>query len=105
MQYLTRFNKINRHVCPRQAIMYDLRTEMLKWKEDGDQIITMGNAYVESKYITDLFDKLGMRELIIKRHGKTITDTTIGNRLGQAIYGIWVTRGVNIIAGGYFPYI
>ena len=77
--------------------MYDLRTEMLKWKEDGDQIITMGNAYVESKYITDLFDKLGMRE--------TITDTTIGNRLGQAIYGIWVTRGVNIIAGGYFPYI
>ena len=58
MQHLTRFNKINRYICPRQAMLDDLITEAFKWKVYGDQIIIMGeiNVYVESKDIKDLFD-------------------------------------------------
>ena len=59
---------------------------------------------MESKEIKNFFDRLVIRELIIKCHGKTGSDTTRGNSPGKAVDGIWVTRGVNIIAGGYLDY-
>ena len=43
-----------------------------------------------------------MKELIIESSVKTRLATTMGKRSGKTIYGIWGTRGVNIIAGGYF---
>ena len=106
MQHLTRFNQINIYIFPIQAILDDLSTGGFKWKVYGDQIIIMGdiNAYVESKYIKDLFDRLGMRELIIKLHVKTGPDITRGGGVVKAIDYIWGTRGVNIIAGGYLSF-
>ena len=51
MQHLTRFNKINRYICPSQAMLDEISIETVKWNEYGDQIIIMGdiNEYVESK--------------------------------------------------------
>ena len=58
MQHLTRFNQISIYICPRQDITDKLSKETVKWKEDGDQIIIMGdiNAYMESKDVEYLFD-------------------------------------------------
>ena len=38
-------------------MLYDLSTDTVKWKVDGDQIIIMGdiNAYVELKDTKDFF--------------------------------------------------
>ena len=79
----------------------ELGTDTVKWKVDGNQIIIMGNinAYVESKLIKDIFDLLGMREIIIERHINTEPATTRGDKPGKAIYMVWGTRGVNIITG------
>ena len=48
MQHLTRFNKINRDICPRQAMLDDIITEAFKWKVYEYQIIIMVeiNVYV-----------------------------------------------------------
>ena len=48
MQHLTSFNKINRDIFPRQAMLDDIITDTVKWKEDGDQIIIMDdiNSYL-----------------------------------------------------------
>ena len=42
-----------------------------------------------------------MKELIMEKHGKKGTTTTRIKKKQQAIYGIWVTEGINISEGVY----
>eukprot|EP00957_Ditylum_brightwellii_P056828 4308124-Ditylum_brightwellii.AAC.1 len=44
-----------------------------------------------------------MRELITERHSKGPA-TTVSNKSGEAVDGIWGTAGTKITAGGYFPF-
>ena len=52
--------------------MVDLHDQKFQWKCEGNQIILMGdlNEHILSKKNITFFYYLGMRELIIERHGK-----------------------------------
>lgn len=105
-QHLTYFSDTGRSACPRQAFLDDLRSEICKWKEEGDQVLVMGdiNDPINSHKIRAFFAKLGMRELITEKHGTSGPATTRSNKSDEAIDGIWGTLGISIIAGGYLPF-
>ena len=51
-----------------------------------------------------LLFSLGVRELILEKHGKKGPETTRMNKIRQPIDGIWGTIGINIMVGGYLPF-
>eukprot|EP00957_Ditylum_brightwellii_P211960 15366810-Ditylum_brightwellii.AAC.1 len=105
-QQLAHFHKLGSYVCPRNAILVDLREDIEKWKQDGEQVILMGdlNEYVGENNVRTYFQQLGMRELITEKHGLQKCATTRGNKSKQAVDGIWGTMGIKIEAGGYLPF-
>eukprot|EP00957_Ditylum_brightwellii_P003924 298933-Ditylum_brightwellii.AAC.1 len=86
--------------------MEDLKHHSQKWKEEGNQVIVMGdiNEYINCSSIMAFFKHLDMRELISERHRKKGPASTRSNKSGVAIDRIWATLGVSIIAGGYLPF-
>eukprot|EP00957_Ditylum_brightwellii_P123946 9448189-Ditylum_brightwellii.AAC.1 len=86
--------------------MEDLKKEIIKWKENKEHILLMGdiNEYVGSKNLKSFFNYLDMRELIREQHGMDGPAATRSNKSRQAINGIWGTLGIQIIAGGYLPF-
>ena len=75
-------------------------------EKEGDQILILGdlNEYINSRRIRSFFSNLGLRELILERHGTNGPATTRSNTSQQAIDGIWATHGINISTGGYLPF-
>eukprot|EP00957_Ditylum_brightwellii_P122100 9312106-Ditylum_brightwellii.AAC.1 len=71
----------------RNALVDDLKRHIQKWKEEGDQIIVMGdiNEYINSSSVMAFFKHLDMSELISERHGGKGLATTRSNKSGQAI--------------------
>eukprot|EP00957_Ditylum_brightwellii_P192201 14630673-Ditylum_brightwellii.AAC.1 len=93
-QHLTYFNKRNRSTCPRQAFLKDLALDVKKWKLEGDQLIVMGNMNedITTDSIGEWCNSLGLRELIIDRHGYQCHPTVKSNLSGIPIDGIWGTH-------------
>ena len=62
--------------------MVDLHDQKFQWKCEGNQIILMGdlNEHILSKKNITFFYYLGMRELIIERHGKKGTENKSSNK-------------------------
>ena len=54
------------------------------------------NDYILSKKFRNFAKKLGLRELIIDRHGLEVPGTTRANKKQQSIYGIWGLQGIKI---------
>ena len=57
--------------------MQDIKEEIDKWKEDGDQILLTGyfNDYILSQISRQLFDRIGLRELTTEKHGEEGSQT------------------------------
>ena len=85
--------------------MVDLHDQIVQCKGEGYQIILIGdlNEHILSKNTTFL-SSIGMREIILKRHGKKAPATTRSNKIIQPIYGIWGTTGINLTTGGYLTF-
>ena len=62
------------------------------------------NEYILSHNIRRFMVNLGLTEMITNKHGGQGPGTTISNNKGQAIYGIWASRGIIIYQGGYLPF-
>eukprot|EP00957_Ditylum_brightwellii_P025074 1897309-Ditylum_brightwellii.AAC.1 len=75
--------------------MDDIKHHIQKWKEEGDQIIVMGdiNEYIHCISIMTFFKHLHMRELISERHEGKGPATTRSNESRLAIGRIWATLG------------
>jgi hypothetical protein len=81
--------------------MVDIKEKVEEWLKKGDQILVMGdfNKYIHKNSMVQFFAKLRMRELITERHGKGPA-TTMSNKSGEAVDGIWGTVGIKRTAGG-----
>ena len=82
-------------------MLNDLATSINMSKEQREQIVLlMGcNEDVRSNTIKDFLDKVDMKEAILRRHGPTAPGTHIDG--SNPIDGIFTTRALNILQGGY----
>lgn len=105
-QHLRFFDKVDRVTCPTRTMLDNLGKDINAWKGMGDQIICMGDAndHVNGRTMRKFFAELGMRELILDRHGTDGPATTRTNKSREAIDGIWGTKGISIHSGGYLPF-
>jgi hypothetical protein len=87
--------------CPRDQLMHDLKEFITTCKEDGEQIITIGdfNDDIRGRPIHTFFQELDMRELILDMHGQDAPNTYAGGV--HPIDGIFGTRNIQPINGGY----
>ena len=104
-QHLKYFADAGNIRCPREAFLQDLEGQVTTWREEGDQLLFMAdmNEHVLGRGLRKFFTQLGMRELILDKHGAGPA-TTRSNNSDRAIDGIWGTAGVAINAGGYLPF-
>lgn len=86
--------------------MEDLASDLANFLEQGDQIILMvdANSNLKNSDFQRVMEGLSFKEAIMDRHGKDGPSTFRRNQTATPIDGIWVTPGLQISAGGYFPY-
>jgi len=103
-QHLCRLAELNDDRDPLQAFDEDLSEAITKWNEDGD-IIIVGvdyNGDVRSDATAEFFNNLGLREVILERHGMSAPETYADG--SKPIDGIFVSYSVDIAAGGYLAF-
>jgi len=100
------FHSINRSICPRQAFLIDLATELKESLTAGDHIILMmdGNSNMKNSDISKKLQELTLREVILERHGRKGPATHKRNATSTPIDGLWMSQGLQIEQGGYFAY-
>ena len=107
-QHIRYFDSIKRNVEPIPAFFEDLKNEAQAWIKEGDQLVVMGdfNEDVRGSHLRDFFGQrgLGMREVIVEKHGGKGPETCLKNESNIPIDGIFCTPGLSILAGGYLPY-
>ncbi|MGL5936571.1 MAG: endonuclease/exonuclease/phosphatase family protein [Cetobacterium sp.] len=89
---------------PRKAFLEDLKKEIQRWREEGDQILICGdlNHDVSSPTIVAFFEELEMSNLIYERHeGDEAPSTYYRGNTGSVVDGIWGTPGLAASYGGY----
>ena len=59
------------------------------------------NEYIQSKNVQLFLTKIGLRVLILKKHGKQGPATTRANIKNQALDSLWVSPGLSFKEGGY----
>ncbi len=91
-------------VCPRTQILNDLRDFISKCKNDGEQLIVVGdfNEDVRGRSLTSFFSDLDLREVLLERHGNEAPNTYRDGT--NPIDGIFGTRNIHIVAGGYLGF-
>jgi hypothetical protein len=89
---------------PREAILDDLKVEIVQWQEEGD-VIVLGmdaNEDTRSKTISDFFEELNMKNAILTRHSHLSPPAThTRNKNREPIDGIWVSKGIDPIGAGF----
>jgi hypothetical protein len=88
-------------VCPREAFIRDLCTEMDEWIEQGEQLIVAldANEDLRSGPVAMAFKQRDMREVLLMRHGRNAPPTMDNG--SSVINGIWATPAIGIERGGY----
>jgi hypothetical protein len=87
---------------------HDLSMEIEEWKNTGDQIVIMGDfndkMYRRSPTKT-MLEAHDMKEIILELHeGEVPPETYIRDTENKVIDGIWTSRGIDSIRGGYTEY-
>jgi hypothetical protein len=97
LRFLARVNRGSE--CPRQAILDDLKKEILRWSELGNSVIVM------SPRLVSFFSDLYMQETILERHSSLSPPATHNRNDNRVpIDGIWASQGIRISAGGYLAF-
>jgi hypothetical protein len=96
------FGEIDRD--PRQALLDDLKVEIVAWQLTGD-VIVLGmdaNEDVRSRKLKTYFDDLQMKNVILDRHKYLSPPAThTRNTKREPIDGIWVSKSLDPIAAGF----
>ena len=89
---------------PRIAFWEDLKTLLLQWKEEGNQIIAAGdwNKCSKTDNLREFFDLVNMVESYRILHG-TPPDTVL-NKSSRTIDTFWTSRLLQIQQSGYLDY-
>ena len=101
-QHRAYFNSINKNKWePRQQMLQDLKDEIDRWKRNQEQVVLMMdcNEDVRDVRFRKFLREVGMKEIILDRHGMEAPATHINGTL--PIDGIFATVSVNIVKGGY----
>jgi hypothetical protein len=87
---------------PRVVLLQDLSAAIQTWRDQGDHVVLMMdvNEDIRSAPIHTFLDDLGMRKVILERHGKSTAPNT-HLRGSDPIDGIFVTSSLEIVNGGY----
>lgn len=99
------FDIKERNICPREAILRDLAEAILKYKEEGDQIVLMMdcNEDVEGENMSTWLNQIGLREGILNLHHQAPRQPTY-QRGTVPIDGIFVSNTLQLSAGGYMDF-
>ena len=89
---------------PRVAFWEDLKARLLKWKNEGNQIIAAGDWNKCSKVdnLCKYFDEVNMIESY--RHIHRPPPDTVNNKSTRAIDTFWTSRSLQIRQAGYSDY-
>jgi hypothetical protein len=91
-------------IDPREAVLDDLREDILAWQEEGD-IIILGmdaNCDTRSRKLKEYFEELNMKNSILDRHKHLSPPATHArNQQRVPIDGIWIIKGIEPIACGF----
>jgi len=100
------FHSIRKDICPRRAFLEDLVEQLKEFIEAGDHLIVMldGNTNMKNSDLKLALEQINMKEAILQRHGSHGPATHKRNSTSTPIDGIWITPGITIERGGYFPY-
>ena len=82
---------------PRRIMMDDLQVEVVKWKEEGDSIIVMGdfNEDVRNDYCKQWRNNLGLKDVVLERLGENLMPAT-HIRGSEPIDSIWITANIEV---------
>ena len=103
-QHLARLAELNDDRDPLRAFAEDLRDELSDWNDDGDMLI-LGidlNGDVRDEMNKEFFHRLGMREVLMERHGDDAPETYADG--SKPIDGIFASYSLDITAGGYLAF-
>ena len=72
----------------------------------GEHVILMldGNADMRDSFLSNTFQLVHLRELILHRHDNQGPSTFRRNNSNTPIDGIWASAGISILKGGYLDY-
>jgi Reverse transcriptase (RNA-dependent DNA polymerase) len=100
-QQVRAINESGSASCPRQQLLDDLHVQITTWIEEGNKIVFMGdlNEDVRTNSIRLFFQRLGMREIILERHGTDAPNTFQDGSL--PIDAIFATNTINTTLCGY----
>jgi hypothetical protein len=93
--------------CPRQAFLEDLRADIQKWIQVGEQVLVMLDTIedIHNGAVQQMFSEMGMREVLLgcnsdlseaSRYSHNFQDTPID--------GIFATPSINLQAGRYLAF-
>jgi hypothetical protein len=87
--------------CPRSHLLTQLQVQILKWKQEGCQIIVAGdfNEDVSKDNIKTFLEQMQMTELIMNQHGHNGPCTMIKG--SKPIDGIFGSKSITTIRSGY----
>ena len=69
MQHFRYSMKKRGGICPRDTLFQDLHVELMKWKQNGDGLIVVGdfNEDVRSKSMSNWKDRLGLYDVMLEK--------------------------------------
>jgi hypothetical protein len=91
--------------CPHWAFLEDMKAEVAGWIKEGDQVLVMldGNEDVQGTGISKVFEEVGLREVILERHG--VVDAPLTYNQGPVpIDGIWASLTLGGVKAGYVAF-
>ena len=108
-QQKAHFIRTQRSGDPREAFTSDISTEITSWRDQGCEIVLGLDAnedltvYRPSSF-RQLMSDIGLKEVILSKHGGPFQATYQRNLRNQPIDGLFATSGVPILAAGYYPF-
>ena len=100
-QHQRHFNAAADDICPREAFIRDLKTDIQSWLDSGDQLIIGLDANEDMRRgpVSSMLREKGMSEAVMALHGVNAPPTT--DYGSKVIDGIWVSPTLTPTKAGY----
>ena len=100
------FDNLDDERHPRESMLQELCEAIKEWQEEGDRIILLmdANENVSNDHMTEIFDALGMKEVILDRHQESQDLQPTYHRGSEPIDGIFISNDIEVEAAGYLPF-
>jgi hypothetical protein len=106
-QHVNYFYEHDDDRCPRQAFLDDLKVELRRWIQAGQQVIVMldANGDVRGGEVAQIFCESSMREVLLEINSDLPATSTFNhNSQDIPIDGVFATPSIQLQTGGYFAF-